>query len=114
MTATTTPYNSAYKGTTPFSNTAEQFALAANVALTYTVPGDGNNKYRIKFSWLYNSAVWVGYNVSATSPSAGTIASSPNVELRPDEKYVIGGDVLSFISNSLVTDAGFYLLAIPN
>lgn len=108
-----TPYNNAFAGTEPFSDTTAQLALAAATALTYTVPGTAINKYKIIFSWPYNANVWVGYNVTATSPSAGAIAANHNIELRPVERFVKGGDVLSFISIAVVTDAGLKLLSIP-
>lgn len=109
-----TQYSSSFEKTFPFSDTAYQLALAANTELTQTLPGNNTVRYRIEFSWPYNANVWVGYNVTAVTPSAGTIASSPNVELRPDVRYARGGDVLHFKSDALVTDAGFSLLQLPN
>ena len=109
----TTPFNSSYNDTTPFSDTTSQFALAANVALPYTVPGDSSMSYRIEFSWAYNANVYVGYRVAATVPTAGTLTSNNNIEFRPKLKYVKGGDILSFISNTIVTDGGFSLLRLP-
>jgi len=111
-----TTYNSAYNECYPFSGDTCQFALAANTALTYTVPGDNTVRYRVDFSFpVYgNGDVWVGYNVAATSPAAGTITTNRYIELRPDVRYVRGGDVLSFISNEIVANAGFSLLQLPN
>ena len=108
-----THYVSNFDKTEPFSDTTAQLALAASTALTYTVPGDSSKAYVCEFSWAYNSSIWVGYNVTATIPGAGTIASNANIELRPDRRFVRGGDVLSFISDSLVTNAGLRLLEIP-
>jgi hypothetical protein len=109
-----TTYNEAYDGCFPFSDTTAQLALAAATALSYTVPGDSSMLYRCEFSWPYNANVWVGYNITATSPGAGTISPNRNIELRPAVRYVKGGDVLSFISDSIVTDAGLSLLQLPN
>lgn len=111
-----TQYNTSFEGTLPFSDQTVQIALAANTELTYTIPGDATMKYRCEFSWLYNSAVWVGYNTSATVPPPGAVTTTSNVslELRPNIKFVKGGDVLHFISSSLVTDAGLMLLALPS
>lgn len=109
-----TPYNSSFNETYPFSDTAPQFALAANTELTYTVPGTGKQKYQVQFSWPYNANVWVALNRTATSPTPATMSSDARCQLRPDKLYVIGGDVLHFVSNGIVTDAGFSLLQIPN
>ena len=109
-----TKYNSARNDTKPFSDQCVQLALAATTALTYTIPGTSANAYQATFSWPYNANVWVGYNKTATLPSAGTIAAVSQIELRPDKRYVRGGDVLSFISTAVVTDAGLELLSLPN
>lgn len=98
----------------PFPDVSYQFALAANTELTQTIPGNSSIYYRVTFSWPYNANVWVGYKITATSPSAGTMSSCPKIELRPDIRYVRGGDVLHFVSNAIVTDAGFSLLQLPN
>lgn len=110
-----TNYNCSFERTFPFSNITGQLALAANSALPYTVPGDNSITYRLKFAFAYNANVWVGYNVTATVPTAATVTSNSNIELaRTDEaKYVRGGDILSFISNSIVSDFGFSLLRLP-
>jgi hypothetical protein len=109
-----TPYNNSFDNTTPFSDTASNMALAANTELTYTVPGTGNKKYKAEFSWPYNANVWVSINETAVVPTPGTIVTSARCELRPTYRYVVGGDVLHFISSSIVTDAGFRLLQLPN
>lgn len=108
----TTQYAQSYEGTSPFSDTCSKLALAANTAVSYTVPGTSANRYKIVFSWPYNANVYVGYNVTATTPSAGNITSSPNLALRPLEKFVSGGDVLSFISSAVVADGAFELFSI--
>ncbi len=109
-----TPYNSSFDGTTPFSDVAGNMALAANTELTYTVPGDSSKKYKVEFSWPYNANVWVALNQTAVVPSAGTLLGTARCELRPEARYVVGGDELHFISNAIVTDAGFRLLQLPN
>jgi len=108
-----TQFASNFLGTTPFSDTTATIALAANTAITYTVPGDNSMSYRAEFSWPYDSNVYVGYNVAATTAVAGTVTSTANVELRPDARYVRGGDVLSFKSVGVVTAAGLRLLKLP-
>jgi len=108
-----TNYVNSFNVTEPFSDKTAQLALAAGAALTYTVPGNSSNSYKAEFSWPYNANVWVGYNVTATSPGAGTITSNANIEFRPDFRFVRGGDVLSFISSAIVTDAGLRLMTLP-
>lgn len=93
-----TAYNSSFEGTLPFSDQGSKFNLAANVALTFTVPGTNDLRYRAQFSYTQNSNVWVGLNVSATVPVAGTQSSTSMQEFRPDVRYVKGGDVISVIT----------------
>lgn len=108
-----TKYSTLYNGTTPFSDLAPQFGLLAATPLSYTVPGTSAQKYRAKFSWPYDANVWVALNSTATLPVANTMNTDSVSTLRPDVKYVSGGDVLSFNSTLAVTDAGFELLEIP-
>ena len=111
-----TRYNSNFEGTLPFSDQTGRIALAANTALPYTIPGTSADQYRMEFSWPYNANVYVGYNTTAVVPVAGAITTSSNIsiELRPKVRYVRGGDVLSFVSSSLVTDGSFSLLQLPS
>lgn len=111
-----TKYSSNFNDSYPFSDVAPQFALAANVELTYTVPGTNEDSYRVEFAVPYNANIWVGYNVTATSPTPATMSSNTRVELIRSgmRRYVRGGDVLHFISNAIVTDAGFSLLKLPS
>lgn len=108
-----TKYARNFVDTLPFSNTAAKMKLAANTALSYTVPGDDKSIYRVKFRCSATAEVWVALNATAVGPSAGVIASSPNQEFIPlDEcRYVKGGDVLSFISSG-TPDVGISLLLV--
>lgn len=112
----TTPYQNAYNNTMPFSDNAPTVALAANTELTYTVPGNSSLRYRVSFSWAYNSNVWVSVNSTASIPTPGTINSSSTQEYRPgadgSARYVRGGDVLHFISDAIIT-GGFRLYVLP-
>ena len=100
----------------PFSDQTVQVGLAANTALPYTIPGDSSVQYRCEFSYANDANVWVGYNTTAVVPVAGTVTTTSNssVVLRPKIKYVRGGDVLSFISGSIVSNMGFELLLLPS
>jgi hypothetical protein len=106
----TTQYNSNFDSTYPFSNTTAQLALAVSTALSYTIPGTNATTYIASFSYPYNANVWVANNATATSPAAGTITTTGVSQLNPKRRYVRGGDVLSFISNAVVTDIGVSLL----
>ena len=108
-----TTFNSSFDETRPFSDMAVQINLSANVAQSYTILGTSADTYRCEFSFAYNANVWVGFNVTATSPSGGVPTVSNNIELRPSARYVRGGDVLSFISNANASDVGFSLLKLP-
>lgn len=115
-----TTYNKNFLETLPFSDMTIQIALAANTALSYTVPGNSSMVYRAEFSWPYNANIWVGYNQTAIVPVAGSIVHTSNasIELNPGKfggaRYVRGGDVLSFISSAIVSDAGLSLLQLPS
>ena len=111
-----TTYNDSFDTCKPISDTTAQLNLLVNTALTYTVPGDDTKRYRMQVSLSNSANVWMGLNVTATSPSAGTITSNANIERinNREYRYVKGGDVLSFISNAAVTDVGLSLLSLPN
>lgn len=115
-----TTYNANFERTFPWSDLNVQIALAANTAITYTVPGNSSMEYRAIFSYAYDSNIWVGYNTTAVVPIAGaaTVTSNSKIELNPgkygDARYVRGGDVLSFISGSIVSNAGMSLLQLPS
>jgi hypothetical protein len=96
-----TGYNSSFEGCTPFTDTNSNFNLAANIGLSYTVPGPSSLRYRAKFSYASNSNVWVSNNGTAATPVAGTQNSTSIQEFKPDIKYVKGGDVLSLISSDV-------------
>lgn len=111
-----TRFNTNYLECLPFSDQTVQVALAANTALPYTIPGTNDMQYRCEFSYAYDANVWVGYNTTAVVAVAGTVTTSSNssIVLRPKIKYVRGGDVLSFISGSIVSNMGFELLLLPS
>ncbi len=110
-----TGYSDNFDHTKPFSDNNFQANLAANVEQTYTVPGAATQKYRAKFEFNATANVFVGLNVSATSPGSGLNTSTSNLEFRPSEpKFVKGGDMIHAISSD-ATGAymGISLLAIP-
>ncbi len=95
----TTTYSSNFDHTKPFSDTCAQINLAATVEQTYTVPGASQQKYRALFTFASNSNVYIGLNVTATSPVAGANTTTAGLEFRPSEpKYVKGGDVIHAIT----------------
>lgn len=109
-----TKYNMSNGASIPFSDLTVQISLDANTVLTYTVPGENSISYRALFAWNENDNVWVGYRVTATVPSAGIITQQNGIERNPNIRFVRGGDVLSFISRAIVTDAGFSLLQLAS
>ncbi len=110
-----TMYADNFDRTKPFSDTSFQVNLATNTNKTVTIPGASTQKYRAKFEFANNSNVFIGLNVTATSPGPGLNTATGNLEFRPSEpKYVKGGDVINAISPD-ATGAyfGVSLLAIP-
>lgn len=109
-------YTSSFDKTIPFSDTDNQLHLVANTAVDITLPGDKTHKYTVLFGLSSNSNLFVGYNVTATIPAAGTSTDTSGIEfITPDsQRYAIGGDVLSFISPDADTYVGISLRSIPN
>jgi hypothetical protein len=96
----TTPYQINFCECFPFSDTQAVMLLAASTALAYTVPGTDNQTYRAHFSVSTSADVWVRNNGTAAVPTSNTVAQTAYQE-RIDvnfNRYVKGGDVLSFIS----------------
>lgn len=111
-----TNYADNFDHTKPFSDSAAQINLAANVEQTYTVPGTANQKYRAIFTFASNSNVFIGLNVTAASPGAGLKTSTANLEFKPVEpKYVKGGDVIHAVSSDAAgAYVGISLLSLPS
>ena len=95
-----TKYQVNFTETFPFSDSNFTMLLAASTALTYTVPGNQSQLYRAHFSVSTNADVWVRNNGTSAIPASNT-ATSLSYQERIDvncNRYVKGGDVLSFIS----------------
>lgn len=108
-----TGYTDNFDHAKPFSDTCAQFALATNVAQSYTVPGPSSQKYRAMFTFNATANVFVGFGVTAIAPTAGTNTTTGNIEFRPNEpKFVFGGTTLSFVTPDTSAYAGVSLLAI--
>ncbi len=113
--APVTPFNENFKDTFPFSNNGMQTLLVANTAITWTVPGTSNQLYRAHFSVSTSADVWVSNNGTATVPTSNTVTGTVNQE-RIDvnfNRYVQGGDILSFKSNG-TPQVGVSLLEVMN
>lgn len=106
------PYNSNYDGTVPFSDTCAQFALVAATELTYTVPGTETANYQASFGFNSTSNIYVRLNATAATPSGGTTTSLPFQELRPNKRYVKGGDVLHFITPDSTAQVSLALMSL--
>ena len=109
-------YTSSFDETIAFSDTDAQFALATNTAQSWTVPGTKDQKFNLLFGMSSNANVFVGYNVTATVPGAGTHTTTQGIEfMTPDSKrYVIGGDVISLITPDAAAWVGISVRSIPN
>lgn len=107
-----TQFRENFLETIPFSDTGAKIWLAANTELTWTVPGTVDNKYRANFRYSQDAEIWVKINGTITVPIAGTVIDTYNEELLPEERCVIGGDVLHFISTG-TPQIGVSLLSIP-
>lgn len=95
-----TKFNRNFNETFPFSDTGVQMLLVASTALPWTVPGTSSQKFRAHFSVSTGADVWVSNNGTATVPTANNATATYNQE-RIDidfNRYVKGGDILSFVS----------------
>ncbi|PWU05064.1 MAG: hypothetical protein C5B43_03860 [Verrucomicrobia bacterium] len=109
-----TTYQQNYDETYPFSNQTMNTTLAASTAISWTVPGDSKITYRAKFSVSSGADVWVRLNDIAVVPVSNTVTETSNQE-RIDvwfQRYVRGGDTLSFISTG-TPQVGVSLLQLP-
>ena len=101
-----TQYSSSFDQTLGFTETCAQINPAANVAVTYTLPGTNVNKYVLTFGCGSNVAIFVGYNQTPVLPvHATTTASQVEMVVPGMQRFAIGGDVLSF----LTADSSDYL-----
>lgn len=108
------PYSSSYDETIAFSDECAQIALNIGAPLTYTIPGTSRQKYTCLFALNSNSNVFISLNGTAITPPAGTVTTTRRLEFRPFKRYVVGGDVLSFVTPDAVAYVGVSLRAIPN
>lgn len=109
-----TIYNSGYLETFPFSDTTINILLAASTAISYTVPGTDKVSYRAHFSVSTSADVFVSLNGTAQVPTTNTVDKTSYME-RIDvnfNRYVKGGDTLSFISTG-TPQVGVSLLQLP-
>ncbi len=110
--AQVTQFRTNFLDSLPFSSAGRKIWLAANVPQTWTVPGEPSQIYRAEFRYNQNAEIWVSVNQNIIVPVAGTSVDSYAEELLPQIKYVIGGDVLHFISTG-TPQIGVSLLALP-
>lgn len=109
-------YTSSYDQTIAFSDTCRQFTLTANNAISFTVPGNANQKFNLLFGLASDINLFVGYNVAAAIPAPNTMTTTQGIEfITPDSKrYVKGGDVISLISPDATAYVGVSIRSIPN
>ncbi len=106
-------YNCNFDGTMPFSDVAVQFSMTANVEQTYTIPGTAVTKYQALFGYNSTSNVWVCLNGAVTIPAADTSGTVQYCELRPEKRYVQGGDVVHIKSADATASVGLSLRQLP-
>jgi hypothetical protein len=94
----TIQYNANYIETMPFSDTCVQVNCAANIAETFTVPGNPEQQYQAYFEYNQSSNVFICKNSTPAIPASGTVGTQQYNEFRPKKRYVRGGDVLNFIT----------------
>lgn len=109
----TTQFHSNFNETYPVSDVCGQFTLTANNELTYTVPGNSENKFRVCFSYNATANVFVGLNVSPAIPASNTMSDDAHVEFRPKERYAQGGDEIRLITPDATVYMGISLLSLP-
>lgn len=87
------------------STNNSQFKLAANTAVTLTVPTD-YAIYEVVFQFEPGTKVWVS-NSSATinSPSSSTPAST-TAHLNPTVREVVQGSTLQFVTSDTSAEVG--------
>ena len=109
-------YTSSFNETIPFSDVCAQIHLTTDTAETWTVPGTSDQKFVLTFGLPSTANVFVGYNVTATYPSANTVTTTGKIEfITPDmQRYAIGGDVLSLKSPDADAYIGISVRSIPN
>ncbi len=100
----------------PFSDTDAQFHLTANTAETVTIPGDATMKFILTFGYSTSLNLFVGYNVSAVVPAANTVTTTSGIEfiVPGEQRYAIGGDVLSLITPDANLYGGISIRSIPS
>jgi hypothetical protein len=106
-------YANNYEDTTNFSDTTIRLALTDGAELTYTVPGNAENRYQALFGFSSNATIYVGYNSTAAIPADNTLVSTGRVEVNPQKRFVNGGDVLSFVTSDATAGVGVSLRALP-
>ena len=107
-------WTSSFGGTLGFSDTDAQLHLTATNILNYTLPGSVSNKYTILFAYNDTANVYIGYNVTPIIPAANTITEFARMEYRPEARYAVGGDTISFVTPDANVWMGISVRSIPN
>jgi hypothetical protein len=109
------PFSSNFDETIPFSDTCWQFKLTTGVEQHITVPGTSLQRYQAIFGFNKTSNLFIGNNTTAAIPASNTNTMLQYVEFDPDNpnRYVKGGDVLSFITPDTATYLSVCLRSVP-
>ena len=112
-----TPYNSNYDLTRPFSDDVGQLHLtAAGGVEPYTVPGLVTDRYSVRFTYASDSNVFVRINADPAIPGAGLVTTEPGNEFKPgsdgSQRYVKGTDTIRMDTPDALAYVGVSLMKI--
>ena len=93
-----------------FSDLKYSAALTQNTTASYTIPGVAQ-QWAILFSIEPGKTVWVANNATAEVPSGNTFSATTS-ELNPTIRWVLAGDVISFITPDTTAQVGIALYAL--
>ncbi len=108
-----TSYFDNFNHTTAFSDTSLQLHLTAGNEQTWTVPGVAGKKWQALLEYASDDNVFVGLNTTAASPSADSQTTTAHLEYKPKKRFVVGGDVLHFVTPDTTVYMGVTLRALP-
>ena len=110
------PYTSSFDKTIGFTETSYPFHLTATVVTTITLPGTGINKYVLTFGNTTTSNIFVGYNETPAIPGGDTATLQARVEfvVPGEQRYAIGGDVISLITPDAAAYGSVSVRSIPS
>ena len=109
-------YSSSFDKTIGFTETSYPFHLTASTVTSITLPGNNTHKYVLTFGITTTNNVFVGYNETPAIPAANTAPLTARVEfvVAGEQRFAIGGDVISLISPDATVYGSISVRSIPN